>query len=145
MFVPTAGASIGDRYALIAEIGRGGMGSVWRAQHIVLGSTCAVKFMLGEFGNDPGVRERFVGEARAAASLQSPHVVQVFDVDEWQGTLYIAMELLEGETLDALLERVGPPSAELTCEVIDQVARALGRAHKARLIHRDLKPENVFL
>ncbi len=145
MFVPTPRAVIADRYEQIEEIGRGGMGSVWRAEHTGLGSACAVKFMLGVFGSDAAIRQRFLREARAAARLQSHHVVRVFDVDEWQGSLYIAMELLEGETLASRIERTGPLSPELTCEVIEQVARALARAHAARLIHRDLKPENVFL
>jgi serine/threonine-protein kinase len=98
-----------------------------------------------EVGNETSYRERFLREARAAAQIQSPHVARVFDVDEWQGRPYIAMEFLEGETLDARLERVGALSPELTCEIIDQMARGLARAHAARLIHRDLKPANVFL
>src|SRR5262245_52933167 len=144
-FTPVAGAVIGARYPLIEEIGRGGMGSVWKAEHSGLGAACAIKFMVADFASDVETRHRFLREARAAAQLQGPNVARVFDVDEWQGALYMAMELLEGETLAARLERRGPLDPELTCEVVDQVARALARAHAARLVHRDLKPENVFL
>jgi hypothetical protein len=145
MFTPAAGIIIADRYALIEEIGRGGMGSVWKAQHRGLGAWLAVKFMLANRGADAGARRRFLSEARAAARVQSPYVARVFDVDEWQGVPYIAMEFLEGETLEAKLARGGALSPELTCTIVDQIALGLARAHAARLVHRDLKPGNVFL
>jgi eukaryotic-like serine/threonine-protein kinase len=144
-FVPIIGAVIGARYTLIEEVARGGMGSVWRAEHSGLGAHCAIKFMVAGFASDAETRGRFLREARAAAQLQGPNVVRVFDVDEWQGALYMAMELLDGETLADRLERGGPLDAKLTCDIVEQVARALTRAHAARLVHRDLKPENVFL
>ena len=145
MFTPAPGVVIADRYALIEEIGRGGMGSVWKAQHRGLGTALALKFMLGGRGQDASARGRFLSEARAAARVQSPYVARVFDVDEWDGVPYIAMEFLEGETLDARVERLGALSPVLTCTIVDQVALGLSRAHAERLVHRDLKPSNVFL
>src|SRR5262249_43152154 len=84
-------------------------------------------------------------EARVAASLRSPNSVHILDVDEWRGTLFIAMELLGGESLDARLRREGSLSPEHTLEVLEQVARGLNKAHAAQLVHRDLKPENIFI
>jgi len=145
MFVPTSQLVVADRYELIDEIGRGSMGVIWRARQTNLGIECAIKFIHAGQAHDPELRRRFVREARAAASLKSPHSVHILDVDEWQGCLFIAMELLIGETLEARLERVGKLSPEDTLEIVDQVARGLNKAHAARLVHRDLKPDNIFL
>ena len=123
------------------------MGSVWRAHHLTLDTQVAVKFIHDDLvRTDASLRERFVREARASAKLKSPHVVQVFDqgvTDE--GMAYIVMELLEGESLDARLDRVGRLSMRQTTEVVSQAALALGAAHRAGIIHRDIKPENIFL
>jgi eukaryotic-like serine/threonine-protein kinase len=145
MFVPISQHVVADRYELVEEIGRGSMGVIWRARQTNLGIECAIKFIHAAQAHDPELRRRFVREARAAASLKSPHSVHILDVDEWQGCLFIAMELLIGETLEARLERVGRLSAEATLEIVDQVARGLNKAHAARLVHRDLKPDNIFL
>jgi eukaryotic-like serine/threonine-protein kinase len=145
MFIPTSDAVVADRYRLLEEIGRGGMGVIWRARVLGQEGECAIKFIHASCANDPEVRRRFVREARTAASLRGPSSVSVLEVDEWQGCLFIAMELLRGESLEARLEREGRLSPELTLEILDQVARGLIRAHAARLVHRDLKPENIFL
>jgi serine/threonine-protein kinase len=110
-----------------------------------LRSDCALKFIHASQAHDAELRQRFLREARAAARLQSPHCVQVLDVDQWQGSLFIAMELLRGESLESLLVREGCLSPTLTLEILTQVARGLDEAHAARLVHRDLKPENIFL
>ena len=144
MFIPTSNAVVAGRYELLEEIGRGGMGVIWRARQSD-GLECAIKFIHAGVANDPEVRRRFVREARAAASLRGPNSVTVLDVDEWEGCLFIAMELLSGESLEAKLDREGRLTPELTLEILDQVARGLLKAHAARLVHRDLKPENIFL
>lgn len=145
MFVPSSNSVLAERYELIREIGSGGMGVVWLARQVNLGIECAVKFIHSSHAHDAELRRRFVREARAAASLRSPNSVNILDVDEWQGSLYIAMELLSGESLESRLNREGRISPELTVEIIEQVARGLNKAHAARLVHRDLKPDNIFL
>jgi serine/threonine protein kinase len=120
------------------------MGAVWEARHLALDVRCAVKLILDD-AKHPEYRIRFEREARAAAKLQSPHVVQIMDHGIWEGTPYIAMELLHGEDLAARLARVGKLSASDTVGVVAQIARALRKAHGEGIVHRDLKPENVFL
>jgi serine/threonine-protein kinase len=136
---------VAGRFRLVGELRRGGMGSVWLAHNIALDVPCAVKFIEGTMADDPTMRARFEREAKAAAQLRSPHVVQIYDHGIWEDKPYIAMELLEGEDLGQRLERVGRLSAEQTVTVVEQVVRALARAHAAGIVHRDLKPDNVFL
>ncbi|MBX7078500.1 MAG: serine/threonine protein kinase [Nannocystaceae bacterium] len=140
-----AGTVLADRYRLIRCIGRGGMGEVWAAEQLALGSRVAIKLIDPRWVDDDRARARFQREAQAAASLHSPHVVQVFDHGLHEGVPFIAMELLEGETLAARLTRVGrlPPARVLA--LVTEVGGAIGRAHAAGLVHRDLKPENIFL
>jgi non-specific serine/threonine protein kinase len=121
------------------------MAEVWRAEHLALRTTVALKLI------DPGslveadVEERFLREARAAAALRSPHIVEVFDYGVDEGVPFMVMELLEGETLSARLSRAGKLPFADAARIVSQVARAIGKAHKAGIIHRDLKPDNVFL
>ena len=140
-----AGEVIAERYRLVSLLGRGGMGAVWRADHVSLNSPVALKFI------DPGVSSseeaiaRFMREAQSAAALRSSHVVQIFDYGVDRGVQYIAMELLNGESLNTRLERMGQlPPADVV-RILTQVARAVGKAHEAGIVHRDLKPDNVFL
>jgi serine/threonine protein kinase len=141
----TAGIVVADRFRLVRPLGQGGMGAVWLAHHIGLDVPCALKFIHEGAARSPEVRARFELEARAAARLRSPNVVQILDHGVWQGSPYIAMELLEGEDLAQRIERcrVIPPRDALA--IVSQVGRALGKAHAAGLIHRDLKPANIFL
>ena len=144
-FQPSAGQVVGGRYELQRELGRGGMGSVWSARNVSLDAPCAIKFMHSELRGKSDLRRRFMREARAAGQLRSPFIVTVFEVGEWNGWPYMAMELLEGETLEARLERDGKLTPELTLQIVTQIARGLAAAHAAGLVHRDLKPENIFL
>src|SRR5215470_11702206 len=96
---------VAGRFRLNRLIGRGGMGSVWHATHLGLDTPCAVKFIEGEYANLPEAQQRFEREAKAAAQLRSPHVVQIMDHGVWEGLPYIAMELLDGEDLAHRLER----------------------------------------
>jgi eukaryotic-like serine/threonine-protein kinase len=140
-----AGHVIAGRFRLEQKLGQGGMGSVWSAEHLQLRSKVAVKLIVPRYADDPGMLSRFVREARAAAGLRSPHVVQILDSGIDEGRAFIVMELLEGETLAQRLERDGRLSPSQTANLLTQVARAVTRAHEANLVHRDLKPENIFL
>jgi len=140
------GQVIGGRYRLVDSLGAGGMASVWRAEHLAIGRTVALKIIAPELLEHPLALARFRSEARAAASLGSRHVVQLFDydIDPAVGP-YIVMELLEGESLGARLQRTGVLGPRDVIRIMAQVCKGLGRAHAASIIHRDLKPENIFL
>jgi serine/threonine-protein kinase len=141
----SAGLIVANRFRLVRKLGEGGMGAVWFAQHVGLETPCAVKFIHADVAEAEGVRARFEREARIAAQLRSPHVVQVLDYGLSDGIPYLAMEYLDGEDLAHRLARQNQLSARETVAVVSQVARALTRAHAAGLVHRDLKPENVFI
>ena len=139
------GAVIANRFRLVRQLGRGGMGEVWAAQHTSLDIPCAVKFIHAESADKPEVRQRFEREAKASAQLRTPNVVQILDYGIWEKTPYIAMEYLDGEPLSARLKRRGRLDAHETFHVIRGIGKGLGKAHQAGIVHRDLKPENVFL
>jgi serine/threonine-protein kinase len=122
------------------------MGTVWEGVHATLATRVAVKFIDADHANSPEARSRFENEARAAASLRSKYVVEVYDhgVSE-DGRPFIVMEYLDGEPLDRRLDRLGRLPPKDTALILHQVCRALAKAHAARIVHRDLKPENVFL
>jgi serine/threonine-protein kinase len=141
-----AGQVVAGKFRLDAVIGRGGMGSVWSATHTGLGHRVALKLIAREYVRSPEALRRFDAEAKAAARLQSRHVVQVFDngtLDD--GTPFIAMELLSGENVSDRIENGGPVSLADTVEIMAQCCKALGRAHAAGIVHRDIKPDNIFL
>ena len=142
-----AGLILQNKYRLISPIGEGGMGTVWRAEHLDLGVPVAVKLMHAKDANSPLVRPRFEAEARTAAILRSPHVVQVLDsgVDSETRAPFIIMELLEGESLRERIERIGPLRPLDVARIVSHVARALSLAHNLDIVHRDLKPANIFL
>ncbi len=140
-----ANVVIAERFRLNRQLGQGGMGSVWHATHLALDIPCAVKFIEGEIAQLPEAQARFEREAKAAAQLRSPHVVQILDHGVWQGTPYIAMELLDGEDLGKRLTRLGRMAPNEVLRVIGQVCRALTKAHSVGIVHRDLKPDNIFL
>ena len=136
---------VAGRFRLVQELGRGGMGSVWRAHHLGLNIPCAIKFMRDEAAALPENRARFAHEAQAAARLRSPNIVQILDYGVWEGVPHIAMELLEGEDLAKRLERRGRLPLHEVAAIVGQVARALAKAHAGGLVHRDIKPANIFL
>jgi serine/threonine protein kinase len=136
---------VAGRFRLVQELGRGGMGSIWRAHHVGLNIPCALKFILDEAAASTEARARFEQEAQAVARLRSPNVVQILDHGVWEDIPYIAMELLEGEDLAKRLGRRGTLDPQEISAIITQVARALTKAHAAGLVHRDLKPANIFL
>ena len=133
------------RYRLDERLGAGGMGSIWRAQHLVLAAPVAVKLIDREAVPDEETLQRFMREAQSAATLRSPHVVQILDYGVDDKLPFIVMELLDGENLAQRLRRLNRlPSGE-TARIVTHIGRAVGRAHEAGIVHRDLKPENVFL
>ena len=142
---PTLGLVAG-KYQLVRFIGKGGMGSVWEAQHFKLLTRVAIKFIEIESAMSQDARSRFEKEAMAAATIQSKHAIQVFDHGlTHEGIPYIVMELLVGEPLERRLERLGRLTLQETAKIILQVSRALSRAHERGIVHRDLKPDNVFI
>ena len=141
-----AGAIVGGRYRLRGPIGAGAMGEVWSADHISLGTSVAVKLV--DTANREDAAEtlaRFEQEARAAAQLKSPHVVQILDHGTDGRVAFIAMELLEGESLEGRLSRRGRLMPSEVAHVMREMARGVDRAHAAGIVHRDIKPPNVFL
>jgi serine/threonine-protein kinase len=142
------GQVISGKYRLVRLLGDGGMGSVYEALHEKLGSKVAIKFLHAELARRAGLGERFLQEARVAAQIKSPHVVQVTDIDQTpppESAAYIVMELLLGEPLSGVLERQGKLGVPMSCEYTRQILEALEAAHALGVIHRDLKPENVFV
>lgn len=131
-------------YEIVAPLGAGGMGEVYRARDNRLGRDVAIKILPESFARDKDRLQRFQQEARAVAALNDPRILAVFDVGEHNGSPFIVSELLEGETLRAILDR-GPLSQRKTIEYGVQIAQGLAAAHEKSIVHRDLKPENVFL
>jgi serine/threonine-protein kinase len=139
------GAALGA-YRLIRRIGAGGMGEVWLAEHTLLGRKAAIKVLHPMYSASADIVARFFNEARAATAIADPGIVQIYDFGHAaDGSAYIVMELLEGETLDARLSHRGAMSIADALRILKQVASSLGAAHARGIVHRDLKPENIFL
>ena len=140
------GEVLDGKYRLECELGRGSMGTVWRALHLTLGQRVAIKLIAPEHAQSEEIRGRFGTEARAAARLKSRHVVQVHDTGETpEGIPFIVMEHLDGESLESRIERGGALPSSDAVRVTSQVLRGLARAHAQGIVHRDLKPANIFL
>src|SRR5580700_10634040 len=140
------GTLLVGKYKVTRELGRGGMAAVYEAENVSIGKRVAVKVLAAELSNSSIVIERFFREARAAASVRSPHIVEVYDSGRLEdGRPFIAMELLEGESLYDRMARVRLIDVRTTVHVIGPVAKGLMKAHAAGIVHRDLKPENIFL
>ena len=138
-----AGTRLGP-YEILAPLGAGGMGEVYRARDTRLDRSVADKVLPSHLSQSPEVRARFEREARAVSSLNHPHICTLFDVGHQDGIDFLVMELVEGETLAARLER-GPIPPEPLLKTAVEVTDALDRAHRSGIIHRDLKPGNIML
>ena len=133
-----------SHYELLGHLGHGGMGEVYRARDILLGRELAIKILPNDMANDRDRRERFEQEARLASALNHPNIVTIYEVG-WEGSApYIAMELVDGQTLRDRI-KAGPVPLGTILEIATQLADALSKAHEAGIVHRDLKPENVMI
>lgn len=139
------GALLKGRYQIEAPLGEGGMATVYRARNTLVERPVAVKIMSAHLKTDKALKERFRREAKNAAAVAHPNIIEIFDHGETDdGTPFLVMEILDGQPLDVLIER-GPMPAGLVATIGVQVARGLGRAHDFDVLHRDLKPENIFV
>jgi len=139
---------IGDEFAgyrLVALIGHGGMSIVYRAEHIGLGRTVALKLLSPELSRDASFRERFERESRIAAALEHPNVIPIYEAGEQDGVLFIAMRYVGGADLKTRLKRDGPLEPDQAASLVAQVAAALEAAHHQDLVHRDVKPANILV
>jgi len=150
----TAGVLLNDRYRVVSVLGRGGMGEVWRADDLVLGTSVALKFLPPSFCADPVRLERFRSEVRLARQIAHPNVCRVYDIGEVAGVgqsgagtpvVFLSMEFVDGEDLGSLLRRIGRLPTEKAVEVARQICLGLAAAHEQGVIHRDLKPANVMI
>jgi len=139
------GGTVAGKYRLTRILGRGGVGAVFQAEHLVTGGGFAVKVLDPEWARDEVVASRFAREARAASAVESEHIVAVVDAGTDRGWPFIVMELLRGEDLGARLRRARRLPVGETLHIGAQVLRGLVAAHAARIVHRDLKPDNVLL
>jgi serine/threonine protein kinase len=140
------GSVLSSKYKLVRLLGEGGMGAVFEATHLVLGTRVAVKVLHADLARRPGLIDRFLQEAMVAARIRSENVVHVMDVERTpEGVAFMVMELLEGEPLASVLDRSRRLDEGVACEYARQILSALEAAHALGVVHRDLKPENVFV
>ncbi len=139
---------IANRYRLLDLVGEGGMGVVYKAEHIRMGKALALKILRGDFAREPGAVERFLAEARIVSRLSHPHTIAVFDfgeIDAVGSGFYLAMEYVHGKDLCTVLSESGPLLEQRVAEIGQQILGSLAEAHDAGIVHRDVKPGNVML
>ena len=139
------GTVLGNRYTILEDVGTGGMAIVYKAHDAYLQRDVAVKVLRAELRGDEDLSRRFEAEARAAASLTHPNIVQIYDVGKESGDIYIVMELVDGKSLKELIEENGPMPWGMAVDVMIKIASALQKAHAKKIIHRDIKPQNILL
>ncbi len=143
---PLIGKVLGERFQILELLGHGGSGTIYRAEHVTLRRKVAIKVLHNELSRDDLAVERFRREATTVAEIDNEHIVEIHDFGRTNdGRLYLAMELLEGETLDHVLAREKTLSVEKTADILIQVGEALMEAHAIGYVHRDLRPRNVYL
>ena len=130
---------------MVEEIGRGGMAVVYRARDVRLGRWVALKVLGEDLARDEAFRRRFIRESRAAAAVDHPNIIPIFDAGEANGVLFIAMRYVGGQDVHSLLNRMGPLPPARATGIVAQVASALDAAHACGLVHRDVKPANMLL
>lgn len=141
----TAGRRLMGHYRLLVEIGRGGMGTVYRAHDTVLEREVAVKVLHRHLAKDLDYESRFLEEARATARLSHPNIIQLYDAGRHEQDLFLVMEFLQGRTLGELLREQMRLPVDAALDIVRQAASALGHAHQAGLVHRDVKPGNIMI
>ncbi len=139
------GRVIDDRYRVLETLGRGGMGAVYKVEHLRMGKVAAMKVLHPEYSRDPEVIARFRREAEAVSRLTHPNTVQVFDFGTATGALYLIMEYVRGPDLNVLIKRDGPMPFARAAPMLAQICAALSEAHALGIVHRDLKPENILV
>jgi serine/threonine-protein kinase len=132
-------------YDIVAELGRGGMGVVYKGHESSLNRYVAIKVLADSLAHDEAVKERFLREARSMAALNDPHIIQIYFIGEDEGQTYFVMEFVEGESLGSMLKREGKLSVEQSAKVIHQTAMGLSTAHDRGVVHRDIKPGNLMI
>lgn len=142
---PSMSAQVFAGYQVIAELGVGGMGQVWRARDVALGREVAVKTIKSDLTPVPNMKERFLREARALAKVRSDHVVAVYHVGETRDSPFVVMELLHGESLHTRLRRLQKLPIPETISLGVQACAGLEAIHREGLVHRDVKPSNLWL
>jgi len=142
-FLP--GRLIASRYRIIALLGKGGMGEVYRADDLTLGQPVALKFLPDEAARDQGLLERFKNEVRIARRVSHPNVCRVYDVGDVEGHTFFTMEYVDGEDLASLLRRIGRLPEDKALDIARQLCAGLAAAHAKGVLHRDLKPANIML
>ena len=140
-----AGTRIGGRYRIVALLGRGGMGEVYRADDLELGQSVALKFLPAALAANAADLARFRGEVRVARQIAHPNVCRVYDIGDAGGHVFLSMEYIDGEDLASVLRRMGRPSVDKAVEIARQICLGLGAAHEAGMLHRDLKPANIMI
>lgn len=141
----TPGTILADRYRIVALLGRGGMGQVYRAEDLKLGQAVALKFLPADVERDPDARARLLAETRHARSIAHPNVCRVYDVGDIDARPFLTMEYIDGEDLASLLRRIGRLPAAKAVEIAQQLCAGLAAAHERGVLHRDLKPANVMI
>lgn len=144
-WLPTHGLILGGRFRLVERLGGGSMGSVWRTDDLQLKAPAAVKLISESIGTSKDAESRFRREAQAAAAIRSQYVVGILGYGVEGSIPFIAMELLDGESLEERLKRLGRLTPTETVQILSHVCQALARTHEAGIVHRDLKPANIFL
>ena len=142
---PLIGLVVADRYRILEPIGRGGMGIVYKVEHVRIGKLLAMKVLRGELSRNTELVRRFKREALTVSRLQSPNTVQVFDFGVSEGLTYLVMELVHGESLSQALQTAGPMSSARLGKIVIQVCTSLAEAHRKGIVHRDIKPDNIML
>jgi eukaryotic-like serine/threonine-protein kinase len=139
------GDTINAKYHVVRLIGEGGMGTVYEAHHELLGISVALKFLHPDIAEQGSLKQRFMQEARVSASIRNPHIVRILDVDAYEGSAFLVMELLEGEPLSRRLERTSALPLSTAFQYMLQILDGVAAAHALNIVHRDLKPDNVFI
>lgn len=139
------GTVLAERYRIVAPLGRGGMGEVYRADDLRLGQPVALKFLPATLEQDPGARERLLAEVRNARTVSHPNICRVYDAGDMHGRYFLTMEYIDGEDLASLLRRIGRLPAAKALAIARQLCAGLAAAHERGVLHRDLKPANVMI